>query len=282
MVPHEVWISPEGKLIATTDSREVTLGKLNNAYAGIKQPYKMKVDQMDFDWNKPLLVNGNGGSMSALIKKTLFTKKIAGVPSCGGITLDSSHHTKRFYIINSNILSHLSNAYGFSQKKFVLVKNSSFAFIDTMKSSRLTNSMYCYELTIQDTVPREHIKEIMKKDIERQFSIKTQYDTIEIPCYILKDGKNAKRVDTSNYKYDKDPSFIHYYGGLRILANIIAAHGFPLVLNETTISGNIRINIPKDCYKQKDLTKKILSEMGIDLIWDKRLVEVVTVQDQNQ
>ncbi|WP_460432810.1 TlpA family protein disulfide reductase [Arachidicoccus ginsenosidivorans] len=281
MVPHEVWISPEGKLIAATDESQVTLENLLAAYSNPQIKLKQKVDQMDFNRDLPLLINGNGGNMDRLIHKSIFTKKLEGVPSCAGITLDTINHTRRLYCINSSPVNQLTNVYGISRSKFVLIKNNAVSFIDTMRSSSLKDSMYCYEITIPDTVSKAHYKSIMKNDLEQNLSIKTQLKKVQIPCYILKKIDKPDSHNTSNNKYDKDPNFTHLNVNMKGLTNILTANGFYLVLNETNSPDNIEINLPKHPYKQRELTMKILNEQGLQLTRGIRTVELVTIEKNN-
>jgi len=162
-----------------------------------------------------------------------------------------------------------------------LIKNNAVSFIDTMRSSFLKDSMYCYEITIPDTVSKAHYKSIMKNDLEQNLSIKTLLKKVQIPCYILKKIDKPDSHNTSNNKYDKDPNFTHLNVNMKGLTNILTANGFYLVLNETNSPDNIEINIPKQPYKQRELTMKILNEHGLQLTRGIRTVELVTIEKNN-
>jgi thiol-disulfide isomerase/thioredoxin len=80
LIPHEVWIDSNGKVIAITNGEEVNEENILNALSNAGLPkMQQKTDQLSFDAGKPLLVNGNAGADSAVLYRSILTKYIDGI-----------------------------------------------------------------------------------------------------------------------------------------------------------------------------------------------------------
>src|SRR5436190_10284217 len=78
-IPHEVWINEEGKILAITDPVPVNADNIQSFLSGKNLSLPVKIDALDFDYKKPLLQDGNGGSQDYLFYQTKFTAWLPGM-----------------------------------------------------------------------------------------------------------------------------------------------------------------------------------------------------------
>ncbi|WP_183567713.1 TlpA family protein disulfide reductase [Mucilaginibacter sp. SP1R1] len=89
MVPHDVWIGPDGRVLGFTEVWDITGERVKAVMRGGALKVVMKQDVLDYDRGKPLLVNGNGGNDSAFLYRSLLTGYLRGLPSGMGVETDS-------------------------------------------------------------------------------------------------------------------------------------------------------------------------------------------------
>lgn len=100
IIPHDIWIGGDGTIKAITSGEEVTRKNIDKMLIDASYKLPEKIDQMDFDRNKPFLVNGNGGNADDFIYRTIITNEIPGIGGSRSAKTDDNHNIKEFLMTN--------------------------------------------------------------------------------------------------------------------------------------------------------------------------------------
>lgn len=176
MLPHDVWVDEQGKVIAFTEAWQITAETISKQLSGTKMNSVMKVDVMDYDSRKPLLVNHNGGNDSLFRYRSIITGYLKGLPSESSLKKDTLHQFIRIKSTNGNP----RRLYTLAFKELQFLENDQIinraadqlAFDPTAVDSNMTSHFYCYELDLPGTsvlLARESIHQ----DLDRFFQVRT-------------------------------------------------------------------------------------------------------------
>jgi thiol-disulfide isomerase/thioredoxin len=188
LVPQLGWIGPDGKLLGVTteyDATEGTIGKILNG-----QPYSFKdpkADQVDFDSDKPLFLNGNGKGDDYLYRSVLL-KYSNGLPGGMGIKKDSS--ALRIYAINQGRLPLYFMAlqlpgYNWPHNRILYEAVDPTKFCIRNPVEDKWEKSYCYELSLP-LFFEDRARAIMLQDLQRLFGVTGRVEKRMTACYVLK------------------------------------------------------------------------------------------------
>jgi thiol-disulfide isomerase/thioredoxin len=163
LLPHEVWIDGNGKVIAVTDVETVNAETVNRALSGKPLNASLKADILSYKRNKALLVDGNGAPDSAYRYRSIITAEIAGIQSGMSISYDSARRVTVIRATNVNLRRLYSLA-------FRQLRELPQTDMDLGTDCRL----YCYELTLPGrSVSRA--RESVRQDLDRFFNVRSEW-----------------------------------------------------------------------------------------------------------
>lgn len=115
-LPHFVWISPEGKLLAITGYDQVTDERIKKVLAGNSQQLiaKEEMKRVAYDPKKPLFIESNGGDGSSVKYHRLFSNYTEGLSP--GYKFKKDSVAMKITVRNTTLLNIYSLAYGEGQK----------------------------------------------------------------------------------------------------------------------------------------------------------------------
>ncbi|SEN04938.1 Thiol-disulfide isomerase or thioredoxin [Mucilaginibacter gossypiicola] len=176
MLPHDVWVDEQGKVIAFTEAWQITAETISKQLNGTKMTGVMKVDAMDYNSRTPLLVNHNGGNDSVFRYRSIITGYLKGLPSESSLKKDTLHQFIRIKSTNGNPRRLYTLAFKelqFLEKDQIINRAADhLAFDPTAVDSNMTSHFYCYELDLPGTsvlLARESIHQ----DLDRFFQVRT-------------------------------------------------------------------------------------------------------------
>jgi thiol-disulfide isomerase/thioredoxin len=163
LLPHEVWIDGNGKVIAVTDVATVNAETINRALSGQPLNAFIKADVLAYKRNKALLVDGNGAADSAYRYRSIVTAAIAGIQSGMSIHYDSA---KAVTIIRAtNVSIRLLYSLAFKQLRELPIANMDFG---------TDRRLYCYELTLPGH-SAVRARESVRQDLDRFFNVRSEW-----------------------------------------------------------------------------------------------------------
>ena len=193
-VPHEVWIK-KGKVVAITHSNYVTEKNLLNMLKTDSLSLPLKKDNLNYELEKPLLIDGNGGNRNDLLYHSVLTKYLDGVNGGGGITTDSNGRFK-INAINASVLRLYQTAV--QQSNLSLGLKNRVLWESTYKffykgapqyDPGIQNDFYSYEL-ILPSFDKARAGTYMLEDLNRYFAsvyhIKGSIEKRRVICLVLK------------------------------------------------------------------------------------------------
>ena len=292
-VPHYVWISPQGRIIAVTSQFEVTAVNISEALKGNTASIHMKRDVLDFDNRRPLFVNGNGGTGSDFLYRSVFSNYIEGLGTVTGATRTADGRITRIYFMNTDVLTLLRTAYAGklelpSSKIIIEAKDGNKYSYGASDDTMMYKNSYCYDVSVPPA-SLEQIQHFMQEDIYRVFHVRVKREERNMTCMLLSENEKAGTVYTTGGTPDTDMDKHSSHKFIRnqpvnILTDILNDHpalkGMP-VIDEGLISHHIDIEFPTDFYDM-DLQALItfLANLGLGLGKAERKIEVAVITDK--
>ncbi|PWU01145.1 MAG: hypothetical protein C5B52_07765 [Bacteroidetes bacterium] len=189
--PHEIWIDNDGTVKAITGEEYLTEANLRKLVRGENIDFKEKRVQLDFDYEKPFLVDNNGGPAGNFSYRSIITPYVDSISSRQVIIKDEKY--TRIFLPNTSLrdlskriisLSLPENSLNFSieipNKRIIIETKNKQAFecLDTVanweaedQESFRQKYFCCYELILPNSFSEKQAFIFAKQDIERYFQI---------------------------------------------------------------------------------------------------------------
>lgn len=292
VIPHEVWINKDGKVIGITSSDAVNAENIKSILSGRDLQMKLKKDRFDVDLQRPLFIDGNGGNGSETIYRSIITGYLDGLNGTSGIWQEGNKVTG-LYLINQSLSAitemiyagEIATKYEMVQSNRIIMDVKDKRKFDTESSdSFYYQNLFSYELIIPPT-NESTVYEYARQDMKRYFNISVKYELRNIKCLVLKapdgiDGlKNAKK-ETKDLDLEKASlkKYIHNYPPQFIIGLLNNYIGIPLI-DETNITKNISVDLP---FHLNDITrlKESFLQAGLSLKEENRMLKVVVITDK--
>ena len=300
-LPHVVWISAAGKVIAITDKTEVTRDNIERALAGTFH-VAPKVDRRDFNPDDTF-----HGMDSVFLGRSILTPHFTGV---SGRTVffpkkfmpDS---LKRFLAMNvpPYMLFRIAAfgytiAFGNDSRLVFEVKDSTRFFTPNQAPESFSKRYssynqwrqehtYCYELDLPRKVPTERFSEYMINDLNRYFNVHARFEKRLMDCWVLTVRKGVSHPQKLRSHVLPQKGSVTYkrnvFRGMRgqpveVLIdglNKMIASGY--IVDETGIDYPIDIQFDSIADDSIGGLNKLLSGYGLVLKAAKREVNVFVV-----
>ncbi|MDN5288981.1 MAG: TlpA family protein disulfide reductase [Mucilaginibacter sp.] len=178
LLPHDVWIDGNGVVLGFTEAREITVSRINAVLSGKGLDLGMKRDVLDYAWDKPLLVNGNGGRDGDFRYRSLMTGFLRGLPA--GVRVEVDTLRKQIRVRATNVRPMV--LYGLADKRLRYLPDRQVTggardrlVFEVKPGMGLdTAHLYGYELILPGcsvSLARRSIKE----DLDRFFGVRTEW-----------------------------------------------------------------------------------------------------------
>lgn len=282
-VPHYVWIQG-GRVIATTSQFEISKKNIQTVLNGEKVDFHLKKDNIDFNKNKPLFLDGNGGTENTFVLRSILSGYREGLGRTSGIDIDSSGKFTRLYAINYSLDGLLRIAYpeifaDYAANQFMIesaVEQKYFPGSIDKSKSRYTDA-YCYDI-VTPAVSREEMLSYVREDIYRSFHIKITKEQRLLNCLILSDTHHVfhRPPDKPKDNPDGNKNGVQTILSFTKQLNDHAAFKSLYVINEAIPTAGISAVIPGADASLAQM-KDFLKAQGFSLSIEKRLVDVAVI-----
>ncbi len=192
MVPHLVWISPEGRLISQTTQYDANPETIRAMLRTGRADFKTeKKDNMAFRYEDPLFLDGNGGNPFPLYR-SLLTPYVAGLPAIGGTIRTDS--TVRYFQTNTSVPRLYKLALGlpsnFPDKQILLDSPEAQAYSLDRWQEEKARKAFCYELLLPLSKAGE-LQSLMEEDLRRHFGLQAHVEERRLESWVLQRRKRA-------------------------------------------------------------------------------------------
>lgn len=277
-IPHTIWVY-HGRVAAITGASEVTAAHIQAVLD--KKPVSLftKADQMDFDAGRPLIENGNGGPLSAVLYRSMFTRFLNGARGSVGQETLADSTMKRRYFINKPLLALYHYAYPGLPGNRVIADTALAAYLFPKSLDMRWKAAYsfCYEQWVPAAASTALQESFMQADLDRQFGIRSRIEKTTVGCYvlILKDSLLLKnratlpgsagllKADQGNWVLQQRPP------GFLVTEMNFQSTGkafLPVVLDETGYSAPVSIDLKVSSIHDITGLQQVLPEYGLALV----------------
>lgn len=283
LIPHEIWITSNGKVKSITGSPEVTAANikaiLNNESPDMEQ-------KVDISKHEPLF-SGNNLPKEKLVHYSIFLKgDISGL--AGGYRNRTTEKNFLIGITNCPIID-LYKMVGrgliknFNTKRIInkVIDQSKIKFVDqNFKNKDWTDrNLYSYEIVLP-VLNKDKVYSYMLEDLNRYSDYLGKIEKREVPCLVLirqnnigldstTSSNNLKKNTTASGK--SIPSLMSWFSVLKCVK-------LPVV-NESNYSGEVSVDYTRKPTNMNAL-QKILADNGLRLIKDTRNISMLIISDK--
>lgn len=284
--PHYVWIDKDGSFISQTGAHEVNAENIGSILEGKKLKMRQKNEILDYDSNKPLFIDANGGTGSDLKYHSLITGYVEGLSSKSSIKTTPDYKPVGISYINQPLLNIYKTAYSFKgQRNRIFITASGFPHMK-MGSEHWDTAKYTLSYSYDLLLPvskGDKIFTYMQEDLQRFFGYRSEVKLSEVPCLVISSDKDSAKIISKgeaadyNLYYDYKKKYLHN-GQLSLLVSALNDKLDLPLINETNITENITIDLPDDLSDVAAL-KSCFEKYGIRLQQAKRVIEIMTITD---
>jgi thiol-disulfide isomerase/thioredoxin len=296
-LPHYVWISGDGKILAFTSYSEITKDKINqqlNGNTNLTQKKEMK--KVDYDPRLPLFSGTNGGNGSTLEYQRMFANYTEGLSPGYKFNRDEQKRL-RITAKNQTLLSLYMLAYGEGVK--LLNKNKVILEVsepDRFNSNAVGNgylewmqagNVFCYELLLPANIGDSQAFEMMREDLRNYFgNYEANLVKRKMTCLVLrKTGKSipfATKGDKASIKMSLTETHLQnvnlsQFTG-RLDSYYLQNEKLPL-FDEVNYKGNIDLNFKAQMNSPESIDVA-LRPLGLKLTPEEREVEVLVIKEK--
>lgn len=309
--PHLVWIDDKGVVQAITGGIDLTRANIDAFINGrefnfLDRSHKAQTVNLDYDFQVPYLVNGNGGVAGEFLYRSLLQKYQANMPSSiGGIENPPRVIKYREMAAHqgTGTLEELyrvaytgelqwrfgDSIYNLMYPKIILELQDSALFDVDVKTGK---GLYMYSLIVPESkATTAHFMKAMQKDLEVYFGYHARLEKRSFPVWILRASDELKK----KIQTQQGPPSVHSNYGKLTVVNKPAQGVFrslfffcnywenqtPPIFDETGIQGNIDLDISVNATDWADVQKE-LKKMGFSFTKSKRDFTVLVISDAQE
>jgi thiol-disulfide isomerase/thioredoxin len=304
--PYIMWIDDKGMIRAITDKTDMTASNIQAFLNGenLKLPEKyglaVREPKKAFDFEKPFLVDGNGGDDGDFIYRTLLTKWRRGMPVAGYSSLPVKRGKSRDEIFMTGVplkmlydiafgdtISHQperTSSYGsyWFEPVLELSDKSAFTF-----DAQTGENLYIYDMMMPPGKKKSELRQTMQHDLQNYFGYKVTIENRVMPYWKLVASDGAGEKLRSKGKHEKIGGDGHTSTILtdepmsRLIRILWGKNPLgPPIIDETGINHNISIKI-EAVLSDLDDVKKSLQKSGLDLVKSQKEMKVIVIRDKN-
>lgn len=300
-VPHIIVIDKDGIVRAITF--KIERENLRNLLDGKNPRFEQKLNtqqeqqqMLPYDRKKPLLINGNGGSDTTFLFRSVLAK-YNGVKMNNPEFVSMKYFGNQVQLVGISISDLYYYAYGDTVFSFPDPRGSSYGkywnkpLLEVSDPSEFhsgsSDNRYNYSLIVApERASTQYLQRIMRNDLQNYFGYNVNVESRMMPCWKLIATEEAKNnlKSPNNHSNSQFPQ----NGGISfrdrpvsfLISQIWLYQQFePPFIDETGIIGNINVDIDALLTDLTDL-RKGLRQMGFDLIKGEKEMKVVVISDK--
>jgi len=285
MIPHYVWIDPNGIIKYVTSSEEVNYDNLNDFKKGNAIAVHLKKDIFNFDPQKPLFFPDNTPFTPVIKSRVMITGYAEGLVGMSGGSVDSLGRYTRLFCTNSPILNLYIQAIPQVSKLLanrIVLNVDKPAIFETLDWDKRVSSFFCFEI-ISPPTTIEKIREKMKIALDDYFKVQTFLKDTIILCYEIRNARGYKSVHqaTANLRAGPDQIILEQTSMGQIIGYLNDHSSVPIV-DQTEIEKPVTITLPRGKLDFQKLHQSV-EKYGftIDSLHRKMTVFVIQQQSEN-
>ena len=311
-LPFILWIDKKGIIQAITNSSELNSSNvqklIRNERLSLILNRQTKQDiqfKQIFDYEKPLLINGNGGEDSIFLFRSILTKWSIEKQ---GVTAQQDYigslYGNRVQLIGRplkdlykiaygdtlpySIDYAIGSCYGKYWREPILEVSDSSDFLWTNTSEK---NLYSYSLIVpMEKANPNFIKEVMQRDLKSYFGYSVTVENRLMPYWRITATKNPMvRLKTNeSHTIEEKGNGVTHISFKRIPIQRLVYFLFinnqfePPFIDDTGINYDIDLILDLDITQFSDLNaiKRALRKEGLDLVKSQKEMKVVVVRDK--
>lgn len=284
--PTYIWIDRAGIIKAITGAADITERKLTVFLKD--QPIPEKSETNSFDSNRPYLVNGNGGTDSNFLYRSILTEWREGQPVYLPVRIKGGRSLQLLGATLDQLYRYAYTGKWFwSEIDSLYLDFYSLPVVEGEYQGGSFATRYSYSLMTADNLDKEMLRAMMKDDLNRSLPFLARVERRLMPYWKLElVGRDTSRV--ASRSTSKAGEWTH--AGIDMQALPIGEllsilHSYyplgPVFINETGVLG--KIDIRMDAVWQ-DLTslRNGLRQAGFDLQQGYRWMNVVVLTEKQR
>lgn len=279
ILPHEVWLDAEQRIIAITSQKAVTEANIQTAIAGGLPKVALKNDRMAMDKKRSLYENLGEELQDYICFQSLLTREIPGVGGSSGFSYSKDSLNRRFHILNFELINLMKSATGFSMQP------NNRVIIEADEINKIKSDLFCYELTYPKNLSNSDRQHYMKQDLERYFQVNLDIVPRTVSCYALRLVNNdSSRLITKGGKYNNElsdrnkPEKRLVNVPLSVLVESLdsRASDMPIIFDQTGIKANIDLVFEGSLTDLENIHKN-LARYQLELIPVRKEMDMLVV-----
>lgn len=289
-IPHYVWIGSSNRVLAITHRNEVTEENIRSVLAGKEISLYVKQDELLYDTNVPLFVNGNGGDGTNFLYRSILTPYNRDVGHVMGHEKNDAGLITKIHYMNTPLITLLGYAYPelfkYNVARTIFEVNNPERFKRNKGKDEENKTRYCYEL-ICPPMSRNDVGEFMKNEFTNFFNVTVAFENRKVECWLLKANKDSdKLLSNSDSAYSrlspdfKEKKFVSK--PVEYLREFLEFNFQTPIIDETGIVQNIDMDFPSDFLDYNlDSLQSYLAAQGLILVRAKRNIDVAVITEKN-
>lgn len=302
LIPHLVWIAPDGRVLAITEQEAVTRQNIRAILRDAIVQLQTKKDDMQFDYNKPynpdpklinyrsLLTGFNDGIGGGMLIDPLLSKP----------DIYYADSVKRVFIWNNDIaslffiaFSHYTSLYP-NYNRIVLEVKDTLAVKRPPDYKEYKNweqdNLYCYELMFKEQTDATHFFNYMFEDLNRSLPYQATIEKTMLPCWVI---SNPGHEQDKLFSKDTVETIEWKFGGImhrlrnKTMNEVVRymnafSNTYPFV-DETGIKGKVDIEVDLDFGRQQlniEQLKNTLARYGLQLKEEQRSIDALVIRER--
>jgi thiol-disulfide isomerase/thioredoxin len=297
-VPYIVLVNPAGLVYSITGGSDMDSAKIRQMLDGERPIFRSKTYARQFNWEKPLHVNSNGGSDSGFLYRSLLTRYVDEDPYTPvyigvyykknkigfqviGAPLSRLYHYAYIGEINMGFCE--DSLYGKVSPNLVLeIVDSAIFKPDFIKMRNLFNYSLFVPLGKENT---NYLMQVLQRELKNCFGYEVRLENREASCWLLKMRRDTM-VSLKSKELIKLDSVTPM--GIRIkngtLNELILGISEYCPLERLSIYDETEIDYPIDIQINALLTnfrevQQELNKKGLELVRGKKMMKVIVIRD---
>lgn len=286
-IPHYVWIM-DGKVFGITKAEQITATNIQAALAG--QIKEIRKETIPYDNMASLFVNGNGGTPSKYLFRTILTPYLHGLQSSTRVFINDRQQVYRISCINTSINNIYRLAYPraaqISTARWILPAKDAVKFRDHFDNIH-DRQRYLYNFEMEFTPKsRDSAMELMRKETNLLFHHRVESKELPQDCWIIRLQHKDKlprfspdiKKETNMTENTGQPIFFNNYPLESLRHELERLYQQPFI-DETQLGESpLKLQLPPNLLDIAAL-KKSLAEQGLELTREKRTIECLLITD---
>jgi thiol-disulfide isomerase/thioredoxin len=297
-VPHVVWIDQKGTVKYISGGYYLNAETIQGILDGKTMNIYEKTDEYmeDIKFNKPLFVNGNGGTGDQIVYSSVISKYVPGIMAT------RFYYNKKNYSVgvltNASLVKMFRDLFGRGIDKYgaqllfpyarIILKTADTASIVSFVNGNLRiENFYSIQVLSQKKISEDKIKQKMISDLEQYFQVKTAWAKQKMRSLVVSrssspitgytEGERMLNTNNSRVAFNKVTlqEFLD-----KLLSNTQYWNEFPYpVVDESGFTnelGNISFDTDFSNYR---LMSKQLEKHGFKFSIEEREIDVLVITD---